>query len=535
MAASPDTINHETDARFWAQTGFRVGQKLDPSNPTDQKMIPIWIDIHNKVKAEDAAGGLVLTHEHPAVAQSLADAHVADQAAAAHINAAATAPDPQTAQQNLAAAAAATQITAQKTQEAAAHQPPTASPQVAHEAAQEAAKSPPPPSAAPTEHIAHEQAKQAGAKVEHHHHAHAQAQAQAQAQTQAATPTARNILEKETDARFWAQTHYRPGQKLDPTNPTDRTMMPVWLNIYRAVRAEDAAGKLVLTYNHPAVDQALADAHVADQAAAAHMDAAVAAPQAAQENLAAAATAAQIAAQKAREAAAHQPPTVSPQVAHEASREAAKNPPPARAPAAEHVAHDQARRAGEKAAEAHHHARRRPPAKSTVHPGKLNDHRGRATAIAHQAGAPYVLVIEHPDGTIDPRAFASRAELDAAYAQLSEHHDQYAYLAAFDLAASPGGPTIDSAGITAPPEHAEAPAAQAPAMTPATTPSEAPLVVPPPAEKKGMSKGAIIAIALGVVAAGGIAFAATRKKKPARKTAFVVAPRGSSVRSMGPA
>lgn len=526
MPSTPATINQETDARFWAQTRWKPGQKLDPKNPADQVMIPVWQDIFNKVKAEDAAGTLVTTFDHPAVAQNLADAQVAHQAAAAHLDAAAAAPDPQTARENVTAAATASDVSAQKAHEAATKQPPTVSPQLAHDAAHAVAQNPPPPHAPSEDHLAHAQATQS-----------------LEAGPIRILPHSRDMITKETDARFWAQAHYKPGQKLDPNNPTDRTMMPIWMDIYKKVKAEDNAGRLVLTYNHPEVAQALADAHVADQAAAAHLDAAATAPhpQAAQGNVAAAATAAQIAAQKAREAAAKQPPTVAPQLAQDAARAAAKNPPPPHAPTRDQLAHEQAKMAGHKAADAHRHARQRPPSRSTVHPHKVKDHRARATQLAHQAGAPYVLVIERPDGTVDHQAFATRGELDVAYAQLSEHHDQYAYLGAFDLAANPTAPVIDSSGMAAaPPAHAEppGPAPSAPSVpeVPAVPPADEGLaIVPPTGEKKKMSNWTIAAIALGVVVGGVVIYsAATHKKKPERRqTALVVAPRGSSVRRVG--
>ena len=83
------------------------------------------------------------------------------------------------------------------------------------------------------------------------------------------------VLDRETDARFWAQTHYRVGKRLNSADPTDRAMMRVWLDIFAKVQREDRAGKLVLTYNHPAVEQHLSDAELAMQTAAAHLDAAV--------------------------------------------------------------------------------------------------------------------------------------------------------------------------------------------------------------------------------------------------------------------
>ena len=414
-------VDQETDARFWAQTNYKPKQRLDPRDPNDAKMIPVWRDVHAKVQREFDAGKLVTTFDHPVVSQNLIDAHAADQATAVHLDAAASATDPAVAQQHAGAAAAAANVAAQKTDEAATVQPPTVSPQLTHEASQEAKRDLPPPGAPARDHLAN-------------------------AQVQAVhRPSPRSLLDKETDARFWAQTHYKPGQRLDPKDPTDAKMVPVWIDIYRKVSREDAAGRLVLTYNHPVVEQNLADAHVADRAAALHLDAAAAEPQAAPQNIAAAVTAAQLSLQKAREAARLQPPTVSSQLAHDASRksderarviqetnvrfwrstnykpgqpldprnpedakmlpvwmstfaqvqrellshEAAHRPPTGR----DHLAQEQARGAGHRADEVHqHHRRHRRPVKSTVHPKSVQDYRAHATSLARETGAPFVIV-----------------------------------------------------------------------------------------------------------------------------------------------
>ena len=39
------------------------------------------------------------------------------------------------------------------------------------------------------------------------------------------------VLINETNRRFW-QTGYKPGQRLDMSDPTDRRMAQVWLSIY---------------------------------------------------------------------------------------------------------------------------------------------------------------------------------------------------------------------------------------------------------------------------------------------------------------
>jgi hypothetical protein len=559
-------VDRETDARFWASTGYRVGQKLDPKDPNDKKMIPVWVDVHAKVQREYDAGQLVTTFDHPVVAQNLADAHVADQAAAAHLDAAAKAPDPTVAQQHVDAAAAAANVVAQKTHEVATIQPATASPQLTHEVAQEARHDPPPPSAPAKDHLAN---------------------AQAQA---AHKSSPRSLLDKETDARFWSQTHFKPGQKLDPKDPQDAKMIPVWLDIYRKVKLEDDAGRLVLTYNHPVVAQNLADARVADQAAAAHLDTAVVQPQAAPQNIAAAATAAQVSAQKTREAARLQPPSVSPNLAHDAarqsdersliiretnarfwaqthhkpgqpldprdpqdarmlplwrsifaqvqykhlSRETARKPLTGR----DQLAQEQAKGAGRRAAEVHHHHRKhRRSVRSAVHPRSVQDYRTNAAGLARAAGAPFVIVGQGPDGTPVRRTFGSRAELDAEYGKLSEQHDQYKYVAAFDLAADPNAPVHDSVGVPAA-EHAEVPPeVTAPAPSASSTEAAAPPVpsteitpvptteVAPPEKKT--STGKIVAIALGLVGVGGLVYVMSRKTSLPRERSprvFVTTP-----------
>ena len=280
MADVPlQVLDAETDARFWAQTGYKPGQKLDPHDPTDKAMEPVWKDIFAKVKREADAGKLVTTYDHPAVTQHLADAHVHDQETIAHLDAAATSPDLATAQQHVAAAATSASLSAQKASAAAAQQPPTASPQLTKEATQTATRQP----RHPHEHV-------------HHHLAQAQAVA-------VHKPTPQNVLDKETDARFWAQTGYRPGQKLDPQDPTDAKMIPVWKDVYAKVKGEDAAGSLVLTYNNPVVAQHLADAYVADKATHMHADAAaVAPPHEIPQHVEAAATAAQVSRHRTTEA-----------------------------------------------------------------------------------------------------------------------------------------------------------------------------------------------------------------------------------------
>jgi hypothetical protein len=158
-----------------------------------------------------------------------------------------------------------------------------------------------------------------------------------------ATPISRDILNQETNARFWAQTAYKPGQPLDPNNPLDKAKMPVWMDIFRKVKADADAGRLVTTYDQPAVAQSLSDAAVANKVAAVHVDAAVQEqdPTKAQQHSAAAVTALQVSSQKLGEAAQNQPLTVSSRLQEIAAREAAKTPPPPHAPAGDQIAHAQ--------------------------------------------------------------------------------------------------------------------------------------------------------------------------------------------------
>jgi hypothetical protein len=220
------------------------------------------------------------------------------------------------------------------------------------------------------------------------------------------------LLDKETDARFWSQTGFKVGQKLDMTNPTDKAMAKVWADIYAKVAAEDAAGKLVLTYNHPHVEQHLDNAQAATDAAIAHVDAANAASAAGDEAKAhahreAAGKAAEIAATSTSAAAQLQPPTVSPAAAEAAAHEAAAAanvnapiasaadlPPshPARAPRAQPM----------------HPNHAMPGAPVPNHPAR----QGRP--IQHRHGDASVEIVPHPrqDATVDivgPRTTADYA------------------------------------------------------------------------------------------------------------------------------
>lgn len=151
-------LDRETDARFWAQTGYKVGQKLDQKNPADKAMIKTWLDIFAKVKRENDAGKLVLTYNKPGVEKHLADAEAAQHTAAEHIEAAATAPDDASAAVHAVAAQQAIASSTESAQTAAAMQPPTVSHELAHASATEATQAmgtaPPAPIAVSDDHPA---------------------------------------------------------------------------------------------------------------------------------------------------------------------------------------------------------------------------------------------------------------------------------------------------------------------------------------------------------------------------------------------
>ncbi len=167
-------INDEIDARFWVGTNYKPNLKLDMSNPTDVAMSKVWNAFAQQVKAEEAAGSLVLTHAHPEVAKALTDAAVANEVAAQHLDAAANAPDAATHDQHVKAAATAATIGQARAHDAAAiAQTPPIHPDVHAEAAREVAATPPPPPAAPArEHLAAHQARNPPAlhQPDHPHH-----------------------------------------------------------------------------------------------------------------------------------------------------------------------------------------------------------------------------------------------------------------------------------------------------------------------------------------------------------------------------
>ena len=252
---SRDILNQETNARFWAQTGYKPGKRLDPNNPLDKAKMPVWMDIFRKVTAEANAGTLVTTYDQPEVAQQLSDAEVASTVAAAHVDAATKAPDPATAQQHAAAAAVAAQVSSQKLNEAASNQPPTVSPRLEEVAARDAAKTPPPPHAPAADHIAHAQT-QNGQLLRPEddpwdpRYVPKSKSPREQPPARPSTPREpppREVLIKETNARFWVRTQYKPHQKLDMSIAEDRKQAKIWMEIFGEVQREANEGRLTFT------------------------------------------------------------------------------------------------------------------------------------------------------------------------------------------------------------------------------------------------------------------------------------------------
>ena len=233
---SRDILNQETNARFWAQTGYKPGQRLDPKNPLDKAKMPVWMDIFRKVSAEANAGTFVTTYDQPEVAQQLSDATVASTVAAAHVDAAAQAPDPTLAQQHAAAAATAQQVASQRLNEAAANQPPTVSPSLEQAAAREAARTPPPATAPAADQIAHAQIQANGflqPEQDPWDQRYVKPATPAPSKSPRERPPSRDVLTKETNARFWIRTRYKPGQKLDMSIAEDRRQSRIWMEILR--------------------------------------------------------------------------------------------------------------------------------------------------------------------------------------------------------------------------------------------------------------------------------------------------------------
>ena len=82
MATQRELID-ETNARYWVGTGYKVGERLDPSNPVDAMHARRWLQTYRDLERQNAAGTLVLFHRDPSFARSLAEAVSAAQLARA--------------------------------------------------------------------------------------------------------------------------------------------------------------------------------------------------------------------------------------------------------------------------------------------------------------------------------------------------------------------------------------------------------------------------------------------------------------------
>lgn len=68
------------------------------------------------------------------------------------------------------------------------------------------------------------------------------------------SPTgARNEANIETDMRFWAETGYKPGVRLNPRDPQDRAMIPEWISIHDAVQAERSLQSEIANMSEPVI------------------------------------------------------------------------------------------------------------------------------------------------------------------------------------------------------------------------------------------------------------------------------------------
>lgn len=148
--ASTSLLDQETDARFWLQTLYKVGRKLDMRDPSDQTWAHVWADFRRKVADEDRSGQLRVTYNDPRVQFWIKHATDLEALAAARLAAAQIAQDPATRDAHARAAAQAAQAASEAARAGRVHQPPTVSPVVVQAAADQTARDsgrPPPPSA----------------------------------------------------------------------------------------------------------------------------------------------------------------------------------------------------------------------------------------------------------------------------------------------------------------------------------------------------------------------------------------------------
>ena len=364
---------------------------------------------------------------------------------------------------------------------------------------------------------------------------------------------AKTTLDKETDARFWAQTGYKPGQRLDPHDPNDRRMATVWLDVRHKVEAEDAAGALRITYDHPDVQGGISDAEVASAAAAAHLESATGSDPAAEDHARAATDAVRAAAEGAARAAAVQPATVSPHVAEDAAAHVASEvgaPPPdpimlslpddhpvrtspAAAPSAhldelraaahgmaggapprprsqtvsDQLAAAQAVASPRVAVAAHEDERARPQGRSgTEVPRTIDQIRRNARAIAEGVGTQHLGVVFGAQW--DGVGFKTVDEAADWYGALTDHPEEFRYVARFDRSSSAWPAPVDElfgAGRTIQVSE-RAPGGPSPA----------------PVKESPWPKVAIVVGSLAAVGAVlAIASDASRRRQPSTRVTFV--------------
>lgn len=73
MASRRDVIQ-ETNARYWVGTGYKLGEALNPKDPTDRMHAKRWLDTYRDLMQQSARGSLTLLHKDPSFAQSLDNA-----------------------------------------------------------------------------------------------------------------------------------------------------------------------------------------------------------------------------------------------------------------------------------------------------------------------------------------------------------------------------------------------------------------------------------------------------------------------------
>ena len=192
---SRDTLNRETNARFWLRRRHKVGERLDPSDPRDQAEMPVWMSIFREVQAEARANKLVTTYDDPEVIQALAAARLASSTQQPPAeNGARPEADPW-------------------------DQGPVLGPP-------EAPVLGPPPRPAPARP--------------------SPAPARPSPARRPSRPS-RDEINRETNLRFWGRTGYKPHERLDMSIEEDRRQSETWMEIFREVEREANQGRMTLT------------------------------------------------------------------------------------------------------------------------------------------------------------------------------------------------------------------------------------------------------------------------------------------------